>query len=189
MVPTCRIDDQCEPSEYCFEAEDGTKRCRSGCREDGCEEGRTCDLTLRVCVRDTSCEDDEGCFFGEYCDDGMCVDGCRLNDAEACPRNEDYSPTACDPETRACEVVVCCDEEQQCSYAFADECQDAVDGARVCGGNTNPCEGRGLVDTDCSNRDYCNTEIGRCEAGCREDGRGCTEGRANPETRLCSPKL
>ena len=96
MVPTCRIDDQCEPSEYCFEAEDGTKRCRSGCREDGCEEGRTCDLTLRVCVRDTSCEDDEGCFFGEYCDDGMCVDGCRLNDAEACPRNEDGLPTACD---------------------------------------------------------------------------------------------
>ena len=108
--------------------------------------GRTCDLTLRVCVRDTSCEDDEGCFFGEYCDDGMCVDGCRLNDAEACPRNEDGLPTACDPETRACEVqVVCCDEEQQCSYAFADECQDAVDGARVCGGNTNPCEGRCLV--------------------------------------------
>ncbi|MGB0647728.1 MAG: hypothetical protein ACPGQS_11160, partial [Bradymonadia bacterium] len=78
MVPTCRIDDQCEANEYCFEAEDGTKRCRSGCREDGCEEGRICDLTLRVCVRDTSCEDDDGCFFGEYCDSGLCVDGCRL---------------------------------------------------------------------------------------------------------------
>ncbi|MGB0648523.1 MAG: hypothetical protein ACPGQS_15165, partial [Bradymonadia bacterium] len=104
-----------------------------------------------------------------------------------CPRNEEGLPTACDPETRVCEVqVVCCDDEQQCSYAFADECQDAVEGARVCGGNTNPCEGRCLVDTDCGNRDYCNTEIGRCEAGCREDGRGCTEGRiCNPETRLC----
>ncbi len=184
---SCILDTQCEANEYCFEEAGGTSRCRVGCREDGCEDGRLCDLTARVCVRDESCVDDSGCFFGEYCNENVCTDGCRLDDAEACPRNMEGLPTACDPETRTCLAqVVCCDEENSCSYQFADACTDSVPGERVCGGNTNPCVGRCQEDTDCANSDYCDQDSGRCEIGCREDGRGCTEGRVcNPETRLC----
>jgi hypothetical protein len=187
VVPSCESDDDCESSEYCFEGEAGVNRCRSGCREGGCEAGRLCDLELHICVRDIACGTDEDCFFGEYCEAGLCTDGCRLDDAEACPRNEEGLPTACDPETRGCTVqVVCCDAETVCSYAFETDCSDIVEGERVCSGNTNPCLGRCTQDTDCDNADYCDSDTGRCAAGCREDGRGCTEGRVcNLESRLC----
>lgn len=187
MEMRCLRDDQCESDEYCAQLEGTDNSCRPGCREGGCEEGRLCDLDTRVCVRDESCEADEDCYFGEYCESGTCADGCRVDDPEACPRDEDGLPRACDAESRECvRQVVCCDADNGCALAFADACGDIIEDRRDCSGDANPCEGRCAMDSDCANLDYCNPETLRCEPGCRVDGRGCTEGRiCNEETRLC----
>ena len=190
IEPECQADEDCDADSFCEVMSDNQAMCRVGCREGGCEMGRMCDTEARVCVRDESCESDADCYFAEYCNEGVCTDGCRLDDPDSCPRDEEGFPRACDERSRTCvRQAVCCDEENACFLEFPDLCADIVEGERGCF-NPNPCEGRCAGDAECAEGEFCDLTVGECAEGCRfgaeNEGDSCTEGRiCNPETRLC----
>lgn len=181
----CARDEQCPDDRYCPPGEGAAVRiCAFGCREGGCAIGLMCDLDERICVRDPSCETNDDCEPGEYCDDALCQPGCRLDDPEACPRNQNGEPRACDPETRTCAVqVVCCSADDACSLELPADCAEPLDGLRNCL-NPNPCELRCAVDDDCGDEAYC--ADGACVEGCRTAPDNCGRERiCDAETRTC----
>ena len=183
----CLRDDQCPEDRFCAPAETaGAARfCALGCREAGCEIGRMCDPTLRICVRDPSCAADATCDPGEYCDGTTCQPGCRLDDPEACPRTALGEPRACEPTTRECTIqVVCCDPADACTLALPTACADPIPGLRNCV-NPNPCALRCETDPDCADEMYCGD--GACVEGCRAAPDNCGRDRlCDPETRACT---
>lgn len=130
----CASDAECGADEICNQA----MRCqrRPRCRSNAdCEAAEQCDPTSGSCVAPQVCFADLHCAFGELCEDGACVPGCRSDgdcplysvcDAGACT-NECGSNAFCDLGS-VCAAGTCypspnpshcapCDADRPCPYA------------------------------------------------------------------------
>ncbi|MCA9543597.1 MAG: hypothetical protein KC613_04375 [Myxococcales bacterium] len=182
----------CEPLLPCCDG--------GGCsfkRVEQCADRPNAEFTLCVnpdpCT--SRCEEDGDCDRTEYCGaDGLCAEGCRLDDNRACPGQ------VCDRDTRRCEPLDCvedaaCPDDQYCdvptrSCRFG--CRTAPDNCR--GGNfcnaARQCGFGCRNDAQCAERNgngwYCTPE-GECQAPCRADS-DCAEEpeeRCDPNTQRC----
>jgi hypothetical protein len=188
----CLSDEDCGSNTYCATDEnDGLGACLPGCKRspiDSCARPgsrQICDLETRACV--LSCENDNECYEDQYCSDGICTLGCRLNEEDSelnrCPSTE-QGPQYCDEETRTClQGGVCCDLDDQCSISPLTTCEQ-VGGEILLGVLTcepNPCRALCSRDSQCPEGDFC-ADFGRCAPGCRaEDPQGC------PTNLTCHP--
>ncbi len=170
----CDADTDCGASQYCDSAADPAL-CAEGCREDGCPDGSTCDLTSRACVEDPrgDCAEDRDCPRGDICvldGDGLgtCVEGCRDDD-------DCVGQLTCLVETNQC-VAGPCDEATDCppgefcdldagfcrAGCVADEdcgdlgCVDGVCVGEACGD-----------DAPCPAGQFCEPDSATCRLGCR----------------------
>jgi hypothetical protein len=185
----CETNDDCGANQWCdFDPVAFEGECKPGCRltgESGCEDRFICDEDRR-CVPDPHCIADTECGPEAYCLDGDCLEGCRLPPNDACPPTAEGASQACNPATRACELLVpCCDDG--CSFTLADTCQDRPNEAFARCVNPNPCEGRCDRDSRCSDEQYCG-ENGLCTDGCRLDEVTACPGQVcDAEARRCVP--
>ena len=177
-VDGCRDDDGCGTGRIC--GDDAV--CTDGCRTDeACPDGSIC--TDTACV--AGCRADEGCPLGMVCADDACVDGCR-EDAR-CQRGSICTEDVCVP---GCRTDDGCDRGSICvADACVDGCRDdqGCETDRLC--LETVCVFRGVgcrADDDCAERDVCDLEVNRCEAGeepCLPDDLEPNDAEDNP-TRL-----
>ena len=66
---------------------------------DDCPMSMVCDVQAGYCIH-RDCDAHADCQINEYCDDGRCRDGCRL-DTPNC------QPGVCDPDSRECRSIDC----------------------------------------------------------------------------------
>ncbi len=173
----CFADEDCRRGQFCepdAEGESLAGLCREGCRlePDSCAapgSAMRCDEESRSCA--LSCQEDEGCFEGQYCGDrGFCEQGCRVDAPSSCPPTE-RGPGRCEPATRTCAVaVVCCDLEDACTLSEERACLavggEPLPGLLSCA--PNPCGDLCTRDGLCGAGEYC-ASYGRCAPGCRLD--------------------
>ncbi|MEM1347250.1 MAG: hypothetical protein AAGI01_01750 [Myxococcota bacterium] len=132
-----------------------------------------CAALAASCRAPTACSEDSGCFVGELCVSGQCVDASTVDrGASVCsaPR-EDLCDGVC-VDTRAdrahcgaCGVV--CEQGFGCARG---QCVEVGD-----------CRAEG----SCFEGSFCDEETGQCEAGCSGDA-VCGEGSCDEETRACA---
>jgi hypothetical protein len=167
-----------------------------------CTEDR-CDPTAGGCIHDPlpngrSCDDEDLCTDGEFCDDGFCVGGTSTlcNDGDPCTLD------ACDPGTGQCVVSgSACDDGNDCTEDLcgAGGCQnvalngdpcddgDACTGDEIC--RIGECGGGAPVD--CDDGDACTVDTCDALAGCSSapidcnDGNDCTEDLCDPARGHC----
>lgn len=179
VVGLCFEDDECRRGEYCLLEEDAIEgRCVAGCRlePDTCAVGgsqKRCDPVSRSCI--LTCAEDVDCFEHEYCSNGTCQEGCRVDDPTSCPSNE-RGPQFCDLASHQCVPGgVCCDLNDACSIRDPDQCYqtggEVLEGLFSC--EPNPCGTLCNLDALCEEGEYCSM-YGRCAVGCRlGEERGC----------------
>ena len=219
-LPGCRLDpDNCEPNPEngLFTACDEATRscvdiivcCGS---DDSCSEVRdsdACDgqaLTGaqacaqvpcgELCTADEDCGDDLGRFCNTQ--DGLCRNGCRLDDPNSCAEGQ-----VCDPLTRICEDIRCgmdsdCPDDRYCDFRSGqglcalgcrndESCesnQRCEDNAciQVCNPNDpeacpegqycnelNRCADLCATHEDCGEGQFCDPVTSQCLVGCRDD--------------------
>lgn len=208
--PSCEVDDDCEPQEYC-----GADECAVGCRiyedkaDDQCsstDEGR-----LQLCNEAHECEPAVICCTGETCDERLAAD-CNLvlpdrlscNNpnpcAGRCPNgdtdcaedqfcNDDaLCETGCRPEARGvCPGEVCDPERHQCVPSVCETSEDCgpTQFCALSAPGVGECIlGCRLIPEDnCPRPDsFCN-EARQCAVGCTNDGQ-CVE-RLENEDAYC----
>ena len=179
IVVCCGADDSC--SEVRDGACDGQALIGAqACAQDPCGE---------VCENDSDCGDDLGRFCNT--DDGLCRNGCRLNDPLSCAEGQ-----VCDPATRICEDIRCgmdsdCPDNRYCDFRSGQGlCALGCRGDESCEANER-CEDNVCVQVcnpndpeSCPEGQYCN-ELNRCADLCatHED---CAEGQfCDPVTKQC----
>ncbi len=189
----CVADEDCSRDQYCLiEADNDLGECVDGCKVspvDTCTRPgsrKVCDLESRECV--LSCELNSDCYDDQYCNEGLCQTGCRLDSDEGssdnCP-STDFGPQYCDEETRSCEQGgVCCDLDDECSISPVRACEqvggEILLGVLSC--EPNPCRALCSRDEQCPDGDFC-ADFGRCAPGCRtQDPQGC------PANLTCHPE-
>ncbi len=180
----------CKPLQACCEAASCTLELPSQCAR------RALD-GVYSCFNPNPCSGrcpngDEDCAEDQYCgEDGVCLEGCRVDDRESCPGQ------ICDPRTHTCAPKPCdvdtdCTARQFCDFSSGDGrcligCRNNPDncpGATFC----NPvrqCQGDCENDQQCVDRHeegwYCTS--GGCVAPCDNDSDCpemdslCVEGR------------
>ncbi len=141
---SCFRDDQCAPSEYCA----NYGRCTVGCRVNeinACPTSLNCNAQTRIC-EPAPCTEDANCLESQYCANGQCQTGCRIN---GCPQglscNDDH---ACVPR---------CVQDQDCQ------------GDEYCDLNLNRCRTQcdPLTHQPCDQTERC--DVNRCVFGCADD--------------------
>jgi hypothetical protein len=140
----CTRDDLCAPNEYCA----NYGRCTVGCRindPNSCPNGLTCDDQSKRCVA-TNCQMDDNCPSNQYCQDGICQNGCRIN---GCANG-----LVCN-ENRIC--VDTCQNDQNCQ---ADEYCDST--LKSCRSKCEP-----STHQPCLENERC--DVDRCVTGCADD--------------------
>lgn len=185
----CLADDDCTEGEYCRFADGAFEgECVPGCRldPDDCEDGFRCDPDRRECVREVECEENDDCDDGAECVEGRCAppEGCTV-EPDSCPEGQ-----VCDPDTRECvepTPVVCCLPDAMCEQTTDVACEAAGGEARVgvAGCSPNPCIDGCRRDADCGDGEYCDTDTGACEAGCRQKPDDCGNARYCDPSHTC----
>jgi hypothetical protein len=191
----CQNDTDCSSSSYCLlDKENFQGQCTSGCRinPDSCAiagSRKRCSVETRTC--ELTCTIDQECFVDQRCDNNLCVLGCRVNDPQACPMDNN-GLRYCNPSTFECNsAIVCCDLDSQCSFTQTQSCEQ-VGGEVMLGVNScqpSPCRAQCTHDSLCPTNEYC-ADYGRCAIGCRLDTIDSCPNHlyCDENTRQCLPK-
>jgi len=134
-------------------------------------EGPVCDWPTTVnCTNHFPCEDE--CCSDEDCPDGHCVDGSCVNDS--CSSDSDCTTTSCSfCANNLCQDPACCtNEDCPVGDCVNGECPcDDCEPWQTC--DANVCTPECISDEHCPENEWCDTSVGICKPGCRDDT-GCT---------------
>ena len=182
-TPKCTEPANCPGAQVC---EFASGRCIDGCEQTGCPNGQICNVMNQECEEaGPEClgDNDGNCAANEICEQGACVDGCRLDaqclqNGEICENNACVAgctgplgvrpcadPLICDVIAHRC-VDAACPQNGQCPETF------------VCSSD-NQCIPACTDNADCpGNRD--------CVAGlCPEKTNGCLVTDDCDSDRIC----
>jgi hypothetical protein len=120
----CNVQGACQPLLECTDNED----CATADNPAG-----ICDVTTGGCLTRTAslqCVLDSQCAFGQFCDNNLCVPGCR--DDGDCPLGQPCIDGTCDPTPGACSANGFCAYGQICDTT-SNRCRDHAARDQLCG--------------------------------------------------------
>ncbi len=154
----------------------------------------------------TDATENEDCAAGQYCDDGECEPGCRV-DPDNCGDCDLYPNTCeddfhCSPNSREC--VAGCEEDDDCEdHQYCDPESGCEEGCRiepnncpiapvgevplVCDEVSRRCQGSACRgDEICLEGFYCDPDLDVCLEGCRSEPDNCGSGlQCDTESHSC----
>ncbi len=141
-----------------------------------CEEGQWCDAGL--CL--DGCRDDEGCVLGKVCQEHQCVVGCA--DDARCPLGkvclENQCTSGCRQDDQCGNNKICLENQCERGCREDDQCRTRY----IC--LENQCERGCRGDANCPEGEICMD--GQCAQGCRMDAVCPDEQFCDPATLACA---